>query len=329
MTVQLTIIGLGKVGASIGLALSDQTKQITRVGHDIDPNIAQEAHKLGAVDSIQRNLFKAIEGTDIVVLAIPVDQVVETLALIKDDLREDTVIIDTAPLKKATMDWAEQNLPEKIHYLSMMPTLNADLFNENKPGIKAANKDMFKNSLMVIAVPGKTESDALALASNLSVMLGASPFYADAVESDGLMTGNHVLPQLMAAALINSLSKQPGWLEGRKLTDKPFFQATLPVTNFDDKVRLGESMINNQENTVRQLNYLIAELIEYRDALAEKDTHTLQSAFEKARDERLLWLSRRLENNWQSGTEKPELPSAKDMFSQLFGFGRRNKKDKA
>ena len=328
MTVQLTIIGMGKIGTSIGLALSDETHQLNRVGHDMDHQRAQEAQKLGAVDSVQRNLYKSIENTDVLVLAIPVDQVIETLELIKNDLREDAVILDTAPLKKATIDWVEKNLPEKVYYISMMPTLNAALFDENKKGVEAASKDMFKNSMMVIATPGKTETDALALASNLSIMLGAAPYYADAIESDGMMAGSHVVPQLMAAGLLNSLSKQPGWPETRKIASKAYYQATLPALNYDDKARLGESMIADRENVVRQLNFLIQELIDYRDALNEKDYTTMQDALEQAQNERLLWLSRRLENNWQNEKEKMDLPSARDMFGQLFGFGNRGKRTK-
>ena len=328
MTVQLTIIGMGKIGTSIGLALSDETHQLNRIGHDIDHQRAQDAQKLGAVDTVQRNLYKAIEGTDVLILAIPVDQVIETLELVKNDLREDAVILDTAPLKNATIAWVEENLPETVYYLSMMPTLNAALFDENKKGVEAANKDMFKNSTMVIAAPRKTESDALALASNLSMMLGAAPYYADGVESDGLMSGSHVVPQLMAAGLVNSLRKQPGWQETRKIAGKAYYQATLPALNYDDKKRPGESMIAERENVIRQLNSLIQELVDYRDALADKDYNTLQEALEQARDERYLWLSRRLDNNWQSDQEKVDIPSAKEMFGQLFGFGNRGKRTK-
>jgi prephenate dehydrogenase len=326
MSVQLTIIGLGKIGSSVGLALSDETKQINRIGHDLNQDNAQEAKKLGAVDTLQRNLFKAVEGTDILLLAIPVDQVVETLDLVKNDLRPDTVILDTSPIKQATMNWVENNLPRNLHYVSMMPTLNAKLFNICETGTSAANKDMFKDSMMVIAAPQHTEADALTVATNLSVMLGAVPLYMDVLESDGLASGGHVIPQLMAAGLMNSLRKQPGWAESRKVAGDLFYHATLPLLKLDDKARLGESIILNQENALRQLDFLIQELLELRDAVQEKDFEMLHSSLNEARDERHLWLSRRKDNDWFASKAKADMPSAKDMFNQLFGMSRFSKK---
>jgi prephenate dehydrogenase len=328
MTVQLTILGLGKIGSSAGLALSDELDQLTRIGHDSSIQIAQEAQKMGAVDKIERNLFKAIEGADILLLCMPVDQVIETLALVKDDLREDAVILDMAPVKQSTIDWVDANLPEKVFYLSMMPTLNAKSFEQCNIGIEAADKDLFKKSYMVIASPKRTESDAIGLASNLSIMLGAAPFYADGLESDGLATGSHVVPQVIAAAMMNSLSTQSGWLESRKIASHNFFHSTLPLNHLDDKARLGESIINNGDNVVRQLDLFIHELMVQREAIKEKNYDQLNNYLEKARDERAIWLSRRRENNWTESKENTDLPSAREMFGRLFGFGKRNKSKK-
>ncbi len=39
MAVQLTIVGLGQIGTSVGLALADQTELLYRVGHDLDGQV--------------------------------------------------------------------------------------------------------------------------------------------------------------------------------------------------------------------------------------------------------------------------------------------------
>ena len=46
MTIQVTIIGLGQVGASVGLALAEKTNQFLRVGNDISSEIARQAPRL-------------------------------------------------------------------------------------------------------------------------------------------------------------------------------------------------------------------------------------------------------------------------------------------
>jgi len=47
MTIQITILGLGQVGGSIGLALAEHKENVKRVGHDKDPEIARAAMKAG------------------------------------------------------------------------------------------------------------------------------------------------------------------------------------------------------------------------------------------------------------------------------------------
>lgn len=59
MTVQITIVGLGQIGASVGLALKEHTELVTRIGHDRRFDIAKQAEKLGAVDKIIPNLPKS------------------------------------------------------------------------------------------------------------------------------------------------------------------------------------------------------------------------------------------------------------------------------
>ena len=72
---QVSIIGLGLIGASAGLALRRHTDRVTVVGHDPNPTAAGTAKKAGAVDRTEWNLINAISGADRVLLALPLDQV--------------------------------------------------------------------------------------------------------------------------------------------------------------------------------------------------------------------------------------------------------------
>ncbi len=88
MTVQITLIGTGRVGTSMGLALSKETSQLFRVGHDRQPARSAAAQKMGALDKVHLNLHAAVKEADIVVLSIPVDEIYETLSLIAEDLKK-------------------------------------------------------------------------------------------------------------------------------------------------------------------------------------------------------------------------------------------------
>ena len=78
-----------------------------------------------------------------------------------------------------------------------------------------------------------TPSEAIKLAADLSQLLGAEHLFIDPVELDSMMSATHLLPQLMAAALLNATVDQPGWREARMLTGRPFAEATGPAVLFD------------------------------------------------------------------------------------------------
>lgn len=60
MTLKITIVGLGQIGGSIGLALAEKKESLYRIGHDIDLKTASRAEKAGAVDKIAVNLVAAV-----------------------------------------------------------------------------------------------------------------------------------------------------------------------------------------------------------------------------------------------------------------------------
>ena len=95
MTVQITIVGLGQVGASAGLALAEHKSLLHRVGHDKDPGIAKQAQKMGAVDDVKFNLPSAVREAKIVLLSLPAHEMRSTMEIIAPDLPEGAVVLDT------------------------------------------------------------------------------------------------------------------------------------------------------------------------------------------------------------------------------------------
>ena len=124
MSVQITIIGLGQVGTSIGLALAGQ-KNIKRVGHDKDYQTARQAQKAGAVDEIMVNLPASVSGANVIIMSIPLSEVRETLGHIAQDLQEGTVILDTAPAKATVATWFNELMPQGRFYVGLVPAAGA------------------------------------------------------------------------------------------------------------------------------------------------------------------------------------------------------------
>jgi prephenate dehydrogenase len=312
---QITIIGLGQIGASIGLALGEQKGVLKRVGHDIKTDIERAALDRGAVDEVKHNLPSAVRDANVVLLCLPVSQARETLEMIRDDLPDGAVVMDTAPVKSSMAQWADELLPDGRYYVGLVPALNPEVLHEVSFGQAAARADLFQKGLMVIDAPRGTPGDAVELASDLTRLLGATPLLADLAESDGLMATMHLLPQLAAAALLNAIVDQPGWQEARKMGGRAFAAVTAGLAYQDDIDALRMSALHNRENTLRALDVLTAALRGLREDLSNSDEDGLAARLEQALEGRNRWMRERLAADWRESSEAPiDIPSFAERF---------------
>jgi prephenate dehydrogenase len=329
MTIQISIIGLGQIGASVGLALKEKKDMLQRIGNDIEVNVGRQAEKIGAIDRHEVNLLRLIKDADLVVLSLPLNQMRETLELIAPGLRENCVVMDTGSAKEAVAAWAAELLPQGRHYIGLTPVLNPAYLHEVDLGINAARPDLFQGGLMAIVAPPQADSAAIKLAADMTRLLGALPLFADPLEVDGLMAATHLLPQLMASGLLNATVDQPGWREGRKFAGRAYAEATAPAILPGDAKSLSVTALLNRENTLRVLDSAIAALSAIRNDIDRNDEASLDERLSRARKGRETWWKGRQSMEWVSesapGVKMPEMPS---MFSRLFGTGGKMPKDR-
>ena len=326
MTVDITIIGLGQIGASIGLALEEQKELVQRTGHDRDVRVARQAEKIGAIDRVENNLPKAARGADLVILSLPIDQIRETLPIIAPNLKQNAVVMDTAPIKEVVSSWAAEFLPNERHYVGLTPVLNPSYLHQIDSGIEAARANLFHGGLITIVTPPQTSSEAIKLAADLTRLLGASPMFVDPVEMDGLMAATHLLPQLMAAALLNATIDQPGWREGRKVAGRGYAEASGPIVHLDDTAPLRDLSLLNRVNILRVLDGAIAALYAIRNDIDAEDEVSLEKRLERAHSGREKWWSERQAGDWSGdGVPSIDLPEPPGVLGQLFGLQRKPK----
>lgn len=324
MTVQIAIVGLGQVGASIGLALAGQENLLRRVGHDREIRVARQAEKLGAVDRVEANLPRAVQDADLVVLSLPIDQIRETMEVIAEVLKEEAVVMDTGPIKEIVGVWAGELLPEKRHYVGLTPVIGATYLHTADSGISAARADLFRGGLMAISASPTAEAGAVKLAADLTRLLGATALFVDPVEIDGLMAATHHVPQLMATALLNATIDQPGWREARKVAGKAYAEATGPIVHLDGTKAIRTSILFNRANVLRVLDSTIAALQALRNDLDQQDEVALGERLKSARRGRLKWWAEREAGEWAGdGIPALEAPESPGILGRLFGVSRK------
>jgi prephenate dehydrogenase len=319
MPVQISLIGLGQIGASIGLALAGQKDSIFRVGHDRDIGAERLAEKQGAIDKGNHNLPSAVREARLVVLCLPLAEVHKTLELIAAELQEGTVVVDTSPVKSQVAAWAGTLLPPGRHYVGLVPALNPEALHRRTDQTERASADLFRKGVFIVDAPLGTPEEAVTLACNFVELLGATTMLSDPLESDGLMASTHVLPQLTAAALLNATVDQPGWEDGRKIASRPFADVTAGMANNDEIESLGMAIMQTRESVLHGLDRIVAALKGLRDDVERGDSASLHQRLEAAREGRERWLNERHAADWTERTAPPlDAPSFAD---RLFGRG--------
>jgi len=327
MPVQITIIGLGQVGSSMGLALKPHQESILRIGHDKRADVENEALKRGAFDKVEHHLISAVKDARLVVLALPVSQVRETLGLIAADLKPGTVVLDTCPVKSDVAKSAKEILPENCYYVGLVPALAAESLHDLKFGLDAARPDLFTNSLFLVNTPPRTPEEAMVLAMDFVRLLGAEPLLSDMIESDGLMSSIHLLPQLVAASMLNATIDQPGWQDARKMAGRAYAAVSAGLAYQDEIDSLRMSVMQSRASVVRSLDVTIAALRGLRDDIEKGDDDGIAARLESALEGRKRWFNERKAADWKNEmrSESFDMPS---FSERLFGgaFEKRSRK---
>lgn len=329
MTLRITIVGLGQIGGSIGLALAEKKESLYRIGHDIDLKTASRAEKAGAVDKIAVNLVAAVRDSDLIILAIPIDQIHDTLEVIAPSMKEGSIVVDTAPVKEIVSDWTRELLLQGRYYIGMTPVLNPTYLNTFDSGFSAAHQDLFHNGLMAIVAPPPNSSEAVRLASDVTKLLGAEPFFVDLLEIDGLMAAVHTVPQIIAAALVEATVNQPGWREARKVTGRFYNGVTSPMQQANEIRSLSASTVYNKPNVLRVIDNMITTLQSFRDEIEREDMDQLNNRFDKVLESRTKWWEQRQSMNWHSQSiQSDEIPTTRQMLGRFIGLGKKRKTHK-
>lgn len=308
----ITIVGLGLIGNSIGLALSQGKRDFEIVGHDRDHNAAGQAKKMGAVDKTEWNLINACEKADLVILALPVNGIRDTLRALAGELKVGCVVMDTATIKTPVLQWADELLGGSVHFVGTNPIVTADA-----SGGAAARADLFENATWAICSTPKTDAAAVKTAADLADRIGARPLFLDPVEHDGMLAAVDHLPALVGAVLVESLAAQPSWREMRKLAGGQFESSTR-LASADPQVS-ADMTLANTVNLARWIDILVDALQAWQDRIEAGDEEGVQELFAKAVSLRRRWDSERETGRWDEGM--PEMPEKTGMLSQMFGLG--------
>ncbi|RMF79816.1 MAG: prephenate dehydrogenase [Chloroflexi bacterium] len=322
--VSIAILGLGRIGASIGLALQrynnskDAKNHFTITAADTRPIVVDEAKDLNVAEKIIRKPLDAAREQDIVVIALPYAEVEALYEYIGDDLREGTVIMDMSILKTPSLKWAEKYLPSHAHLVGMTPVINPAYLYDGLEDTQNARADLFDKGNMLLMPSPTCVTDAVELASDFSALLGATPHFLDPAEHDSLIAATEGIPALLGTMTFYILQRGAGWHDAQRLTNSAFGKLThhLFDTHPDD---IRDFFHHNRDNTLRYLDEMINGLTAFRAILAENDKDALEATLIEAADEYKDWVNRRYRARWEDEDRSIKTPTMGEIMGGAVG----------
>ena len=283
MTIKrITIIGLGLIGGSLGLALKQaKGKELEIIGYARKPEVAAEAVKRGAVDRTESQLTQAVSDADIVVIATPVTAIKDILENISSHVSQNAIVTDVGSTKAQVMHWAKEYLPTAT-FIGGHP-----MTGKETSGLNDAEAGLFNGCIYCLTPAENVSKEASQTIEEMIKLIGANPLFVDIQKHDELVAGISHLPLILSSALVSSLAQNPLWPEMSKLAASGYRDVTRLASGNPDLHR--GICATNRQAIVEWINRYIESLKEYRDYVAEDD-EKLRQSFSEAQMIRQKWL---------------------------------------
>ena len=264
---KVVIIGVGLIGGSIGLGIKKKKLARQVIGISRHNKTINLAIRRGAIDRGFLNI-SAITEADLIILATPVNSIIQIGSKIGSLVKPDAFVTDTGSTKRLVVKMLEGALP---NFVGAHP-----LSGSEKQGITNAQADLFSGCLCILTPTIKTSKAALSKIKRFWVELGARIVYLSPAQHDKLISYVSHLSHIAAFSLIQSVPRNSLYLASSGLKDTTRIAAS-PVALWKD------ILLTNSENVLDALEKFVRSLSRIESAIRQKDTKALGRILRQAR----------------------------------------------
>jgi prephenate dehydrogenase len=271
---RVAIVGTGLMGGSLGLAVKHFYSDKTVTGVDF-PEETAKALERGAIDEGYGpgELESALEGADLVVLATPIDRILELLGELPEYLSGKVAVMDLGSTKRKICARGWEKLKDSpATFIGGHPMTGAEV-----RGITGAHSLLFENSVFVLVTPDGEPTDVSAKLEGFLEGVGADPCYLDARTHDRIVARVSHLPQLISIGLMKTVGR----------AEDPENYLSLAGGGFRDMTRIAESPFEIWEDIFSTNGELIREEVEKflrktEETLEDMEKGTIESDFRES-----------------------------------------------
>jgi len=263
---RISIIGLGLMGGSWGLALRGHGFPGVRTGSD-RPEVLPRALAAGAIDEARESVADAASDADLVILATGVGGILDLLPQLSRAVSPRALVTDVGSTKRLICQRAREVFGKEPMFLGGHP-----LAGKERSGIENAEGSLFENATYGLTPlsPDHLSDERVQAFFDLVQGVGARPFVTDPTAHDRAVAYLSHLPQLLSSGLASLIAEQSA---------EEFFPMELAASGFRDLTRLAESpyalwrdiCLTNIENIQTALESLIQKLESMKVHLSDRE----------------------------------------------------------
>ena len=277
---QMTIVGVGLIGGSLGMICKQQGLVKTIVGAGRRVENLKRAVERKAIDRYVTDLAETAAGSDLFVLATPVDTYEAALRACATRLAPGAIVTDVGSVKGPLVERMEALVPAGIRVVGAHP-----IAGKEKTGVEAASPDLFRDALCILTPTSQTDPDALAKVRHLWEACGARVREMDPILHDLVLGAVSHLPHVLAFALVNTIAiLQERYVPGLDLQ-------AFAGSGYKDTTRIAASSpemwrdicLWNRDNLLRQIELYEARLNHIKALLKAGDAEGLTREFTLAK----------------------------------------------
>ncbi|MBL7069631.1 MAG: prephenate dehydrogenase [Candidatus Omnitrophica bacterium] len=273
---KVTIVGVGLIGGSIGLALKQKrlARQIIGVGHrkvSIDKAVRLKAVGQGTLD-----LTSGVKGADIVILATPILTMTKIVKKIAPHLKKGCIVTDVGSTKFEVVREVEKILPRGVNFIGGHPMAGSE-----KRGAEKARKNLFKGSICILTKTKSTKAKSLKVVRDLWSAIGAEVVTLSPKAHDRVVSQISHLPHMVIFSMLSGIDN------GSLRFASTGFYDTTRIASSDAKI-WRDIAISNGDEIVKSIFKFKKDLSVLEKAIKKKESATLLSIFKGAKRKRHL-----------------------------------------
>ena len=280
---RLALIGCGLMGGSFALALRQAGLVQHITGFSASERTRQRALELGVIDQACRSVADAVQGADLVLLAVPVGAMHSSFAAMRDALAPQALLMDVGSTKCDVIAAAQANLGERLNCL--VPA--HPIAGKEVAGIEHAEAALYQDRRTILTPLPHNSIRQIKMASEVWTAIGSHVSHMTPEAHDTTFAAVSHLPHLLAFAAVNALTAQAQGAAFLEMAG-PGFRDFSRIAASDPAV-WRDILSANQAEVLTQLAHFRSALDAFENALKQGDTAALQQLIQQASDVRSAW----------------------------------------